>query len=116
VDVIISNCVINLSPDKPAVFAEAFRVLKSGGRLAISDVVALKPLPENLARSVAAYTCCISGAPEIESLKAMLSSSGFSDIRITINERSYESIRDWQPGSGAEEYVASAIVQAAKNK
>jgi SAM-dependent methyltransferase len=116
VDVIISNCVINLSPDKPAVFAEAFRVLKPGGRLAISDVVALKPLPDNLARSVAAYACCISGAPEIESLKTMISSSGFSDIRITINELSHEFIRDWQPGSGAEEYVASATIQAAKKE
>jgi SAM-dependent methyltransferase len=116
VDVIISNCVINLSPDKPAVFAEAFRVLKPGGRLAISDVVALKPLPDNLAKSVAAYTCCISGAPEIESLKAMLSSSGFSDIRISINEHSHKFIQDWQPGSGAEEYVASATIQAAKKE
>jgi SAM-dependent methyltransferase len=73
VDVIISNCVINLSPDKSAVFDEVFRVLKPGGRLAISDVVAIKPLPESLAKSVAAYACCISGAPEIETLKAMLS-------------------------------------------
>ena len=66
VDVVISNCVINLSPDKPAVFAEAFRVLKPGGRLAISDVVAIKPLPDTLAKSVAAHACCISGAPELE--------------------------------------------------
>lgn len=116
VDVIISNCVINLSPDKSAVFDEAFRVLKPGGRLAISDVVAVKPLPDNLAKSVAAYACCISGAPEIESLEAMLSSSGFSEIRININEQSYEFIRDWLPGSGAEEYVVSATIQATKNK
>jgi SAM-dependent methyltransferase len=114
VDVIISNCVINLSPDKSAVFDEAFRVLKPGGRLAISDVVALKPLPEILAKSAEAYACCISGAPEVKSLKGMLSSSGFSDIHVKLNERSDEFIRDWVPGSGAEEYVASATIQANK--
>jgi SAM-dependent methyltransferase len=116
VDVIISNCVINLSPDKPAVFGEAFRVLKSGGRLAISDVVALKPLPDTLAKSVGAHSCCISGAPELGDLEeAMLTASGFSDIHISINEQSYEFIRDWLPGSGAEEFVASAIIQGTKN-
>ena len=113
VDVIISNCVINLSPDKPAVFGEAFRVLKPGGRLAISDVIALKPLPETLASS-AAHACCISGAPELRELESMLTASGFSDIRVTINEKSYEFIRDWLPDSGAEEFVASAIIQADK--
>jgi arsenite methyltransferase len=116
VDVIISNCVINLSPDKPAVFAEAFRVLKPGGRLAISDVVATKPLPDALAKFVAAHACCISGALKLGSLKAMLTASGFSDIRITINEQSREFIRDWLPDSGAEEHVASATIQATKNK
>ena len=115
VDVIISNCVINLSPDKPAVFGEAFRVLKPGGRLAISDVVALEPLPDTLAKSVTAHACCISGAPELGDLEAMLTASGFSDIRISINEKSYEFIRDWLPGSGAEEFVASAIIQGTKN-
>jgi arsenite methyltransferase len=114
VDVIISNCVINLSPDKPAVFAEAFRVLKSGGRLAISDVVATKPLPDTLAKSVAAHSCCISGATELETLKSLLAASGFLDIRIAINEQSREFIRDWLSGSGAEQYIASATVQAAK--
>jgi SAM-dependent methyltransferase len=116
VDVIISNCVINLSPNKSAVFDEAFRVLKPGGRLAISDVVALQPLPERLAKSVAAYACCISGAPELERLRAMLNSSGFSDVRITINEQSNEFIRDWLPDSGAEKFVASAAIQATKAK
>jgi arsenite methyltransferase len=114
VDVIISNCVINLSPDKPAVFAEAFRVLKSGGRLAISDVVAMKPLPDTLAKSVAAHACCISGATELATLKSLLAASGFLGIRIAINERSSEFIRDWLPGSGAERYVASATIQAVK--
>jgi len=114
VDVIMSNCVINLSPDKPAVFAEAYRVLKPGGRLAISDVVATAPLPEALARSVAAHAGCIAGAAEVETLKSMLVASGFSQIRITANEQSREFIRDWLPGSGAESYVASATIQATK--
>jgi ubiquinone/menaquinone biosynthesis C-methylase UbiE len=114
VDVIISNCVINLSPDKHAVFQEAFRVLKPGGRLAISDVVTLKPLPEALNRSVAAHACCISGATELGRLEAMLTASGFSDIHISVNEGSREFIRDWLPGSGAEEFVASATIQAVK--
>jgi SAM-dependent methyltransferase len=116
IDVIISNCVINLSPDKAAVFDEAFRVLKPGGRLAISDVVALAPFPETLARSAAAYACCISGAPEIEALEIMLGASGFSDIRISINEQSYEFIRNWLPGSDAEKYVAAATIEASKNR
>ncbi len=114
VDVIISNCVINLSPDKHAVFQEAFRVLKTGGRLAISDVVTLKPLPEALARSVAAHACCISGATELGRLETMLNASGFSDVHINVNEGSREFIRDWLPGSGAEEFVASATIQAVK--
>jgi arsenite methyltransferase len=116
VDVVISNCVINLSPDKAAVFAETFRVLKPGGSIAISDVVAIKPLPEGLAQSVEAHACCISGAPELGSLKAMLVASGFSDISITVNDQSHAFIRDWLPDSGAEEYVASAIIRATKTK
>jgi arsenite methyltransferase len=115
VDVIISNCVINLSPDKSAVLAEAFRVLKPGGRLAISDVVAVKPLPASLAKSVAAHACCISGATELVTLKTLLSASGFLDIHVTINEQSHEFIRDWLPHSGAEDYVASATIQAVKS-
>jgi arsenite methyltransferase len=116
VDVIISNCVINLSPDKAAVFAEAFRVLKAGGRLAISDVVATTPLPDALAQSIAAHAGCVAGAADTGSLKDMLVTSGFSDIRITINEHSREFIRDWLPGSGAESYVASATIQATKRE
>jgi arsenite methyltransferase len=114
VDVIISNCVINLSPEKAAVFAEAFRVLKSGGRLAVSDVVATAPLPEALASSVAAHAGCIAGAADMGTLNTMLAESGFSDIRITVNEQSREFIRDWLAGSGAEAYVASATIQATK--
>jgi arsenite methyltransferase len=114
VDVIMSNCVINLSPDKQAVFAEAYRVLKPGGRLAVSDVVATEPLPEALAKSVAAHAGCIAGAADVASLRRILTAAGFAEIRIDINERSREFIRDWLPGSGAESYVASAAIQAVK--
>lgn len=116
VDVIMSNCVINLSPDKQAVFDDAFRVLKPGGRLAISDVVAKAAMPEALSKSVAALAGCIAGAALIDDLKFMLSSSGFTQIEITTNDASREFIRDWLPGSGAEDYVVSAIIQAVKEQ
>jgi arsenite methyltransferase len=114
VDVIMSNCVINLSPDKAAVFAEAFRVLAPGGRLAISDVVALAPLPESLAADVAAYTGCIAGAAVVSDLRWMLTDAGFGDVRIDIKEGSRAIVGGWLPGSGAEDYVASASIEAVK--
>src|SRR5512136_2579185 len=75
VDVIISNCVVNLSPDKTQVYREAFRVLKPGGRLAISDVVAYGPLPEELRADLGAWSMCAAGALPIDELKATLESA-----------------------------------------
>lgn len=112
VDVILSNCVINLSPEKSAVFAEAFRVLKPDGRLAISDVVATGPIPLELQNQAAALAGCVAGAAPIDDVRAMLQSAGFTDIAVTIAPRSAEIVGSWLPG--IEKFVASATIEARK--
>jgi arsenite methyltransferase len=112
VDVVLSNCVINLSPDKDAVFKEAFRVLKPGGRLAISDVVATAPVPEHLAAEVTAHAACLAGAVGVDAVAKMLKSAGFEDVEVEVIEASRSFIRDWTPGSGAEKFIASASIRA----
>jgi SAM-dependent methyltransferase len=114
VDVIMSNCVINLSPDKPAVFREAFRVLAPGGRLAISDIVAIAPLPSALREDLDAYTGCVSGAALIADLETMLGDAGFVDVRVEVRGNSRDLVSGWAPGASAEDYVASALIQARK--
>lgn len=114
VDVIISNCVINLSPEKPKVFAEAFRVLRPGGRLAISDIVASAELPEEARQDLALYTGCMAGASTLGELEAMLQAAGFTDIAIEPKDASREFIRTWAPGRGIEDYVVSATIEARK--
>jgi ubiquinone/menaquinone biosynthesis C-methylase UbiE len=112
VDVILSNCVINLSPDKPAVFAEAFRVLRAGGRLAISDVVATGPIPAELQTQAAALAGCVSGAAPLDDVRAMLAAAGFGDVEVKIAPRSAEIVAAWLPG--IERFVASATIEARK--
>lgn len=113
-DVIISNCVINLVPDKAQVFREAFRVLKPGGRLAIADVVNLQPLPDDLAADKALLCGCVSGAAAPGAIEGWLRAAGFADICITAKPDSRAYIADWAPGRGIENYVSSATIEACK--
>lgn len=114
VDVIMSNCVINLSPEKPRVFREACRILKSGGRLAISDVVATADIPAEVRADLQLLSSCVSGASTVAALEAMLHEAGFGQVAITINEASRAFIKDWAPGRGIEDYVVSATIEAIK--
>ena len=95
VDVVISNCVINLSPDKSAVFREAFRVLRRGGRLAISDLVLTGLLPPALLQSVEAYIGCVAGAMQREEYLAAIAGAGFRSVEV-VAERSFEDLLDLQ--------------------
>jgi arsenite methyltransferase len=92
VDVIISNCVVNLSPDKPQVFREAFRVLKSGGRLALSDIVTDGPLPQEVKDSLSAWAGCVAGALDVKDYLADLEAAGFTNIELTPNYFDQEEI------------------------
>jgi len=114
VDVIISNCVINLSPEKIKVFKDAHRVLKPGGRLAISDVVATAEMPKQLREQAALLTGCIAGAEHIDRIRDLLEKVGFKQVKIELKAYSKELVGEWFPGSGAENFVASADIQAFK--
>jgi len=114
IDVILSNCVVNLSPDKRAVFTDAFRVLKPGGRLAIADVLATCPLPDHLQADAAMLCGCVAGAAMTDEVARILREVGFSDVRIDLKPESRAVIAEWFPGSGVEEYLASANISARK--
>jgi SAM-dependent methyltransferase len=113
-DVILSNCVINLVPDKAQVFREAFRVLKPGGRLAISDVVNLVALSPELAADRALLCGCVAGAAPAGQIRSWLADAGFTDVRVTIKPESRDMIATWAPGTGIEDHVSSAIIEGRK--
>jgi len=116
IDVIISNCVINLSPEKEKVFNEAFRVLKLGGRLAISDIVTIAEFPDEYKNDVSLICGCMSGASSIKTIQTFLHNAGFSEIKIESKDKSREFIKDWRPESGIEDYIISATIEAVKKK
>jgi SAM-dependent methyltransferase len=115
VDVIISNCVVNLSPDKPQVYRDAYRVLKPGGRIAFSDIVAVRELPEKFKGDVEKLSGCVAGAATADELTTALEKAGFTDIQLLLHEESRSFIKDWFPGTGVEDYVVSASIQAEKS-
>ena len=114
VDVIISNCVINLSPNKVQVFSDAYRILKSGGRLAISDVVASCEMPEEMKNDPALYAGCMAGASLIHELESYMQDAGFKEIKITPKDDSKDFIKDWAPEKNVTDYVLSAHIEAIK--
>jgi arsenite methyltransferase len=115
-NIIMSNCVINLSPDKKQVYGDAFRVLKPGGRLAISDVLATAELPDEVRQDLNLVSACIGGAATIDDTRAMLAEIGFQDIKIIPNDKSRELISAWNPdrSSNPGDYVLSAYIEAIK--
>jgi ubiquinone/menaquinone biosynthesis C-methylase UbiE len=113
-DVILSNCVINLVPDKEQVFREAFRVLKAGGRLAISDVVNTAPLSPGQRDDADLICGCVAGAAPANQIEAWLSAAGFQQIAVTVKPESRSLIATWAPGRGIEDCVVSAFIEARK--
>ncbi len=113
-DIVISNCVINLVPDKEQVFREAFRVLKPGGRLAVSDIINTTPLPVELRSDPALLCGCVAGAAPAEHIEDWLASAGFADVRVTPQPESRELIKSWAPGRDIENHIVSATVEARK--
>ncbi|MEW6101392.1 MAG: arsenite methyltransferase [Candidatus Omnitrophota bacterium] len=113
IDVIISNCVINLSPDKETVFKEAYRVLKTGGRLLVSDLVLVKDLPREIKDSVEAYVGCLSGAIKKDEYLDFVKKAGFQDIKI-ISESSYPVDAMFDNLESAQDAIVSIKVSAVK--
>ncbi|WP_256295960.1 arsenite methyltransferase [Haloarchaeobius salinus] len=112
VDVVISNCVVNLSPDKPQVLREAYRVLRPGGRVAISDVVLTADLPGDLRVDPESVAGCVGGAASIPELESMLTEAGFVDVAIEPKDDSDEFIREWDDALDLSEYIVAAAIEA----
>ncbi len=113
-DVVLSNCVVNLSTDKAQVFREAYRVLKPGGRLAISDIVATEELPETVRRDIKLHAACVAGAERIVVLEAMMREAGFRQVSIRPRPETKALLAAWLPGLNLENSLASASIEAVK--
>ena len=126
VDVVISNCVLNLSPDKDRVWREIARILKPGGRVAISDLALLKPLPESVAGDLEALVGCIAGAQLVDDIRASVQQAGLTDLKMTAKPQYIEAMTNWQDplyqkvadalpeGSSIADYVVSLDIEARK--
>lgn len=126
VDVVISNCVLNLSPDKPQVWRDIARVLKPGGRVAVSDLALLRPLPDSVKADVEALVGCVAGAVLVEETRSMAAAAGLSDIVLTPKPQYIDAMTDWQDplykkiieslpaGSKPSDYITSLDVSARK--
>jgi len=114
IDVIISNCVINLSTDKTRVFREAYRVLKPGGRLAISDTIALTELPEEIKNDLDLFSACFAGAMEYKKLERLLETIGFSKISIDFADKGFDITQSWALSHNPKDYIRSAAISAWK--
>ncbi|MHC4426376.1 MAG: arsenite methyltransferase [Planctomycetota bacterium] len=114
VDVIISNCVINLSPEKPEVYREILRALKPGGRLAVTDIVATAPLPDEVKKDLELHAGCVAGASQIGEIESMLKQAGFTDIRVKPIDASRELIREWAESRPVVDFIVSATIEAIK--
>lgn len=127
VDVVISNCVINLSPDKPQVWREIARVLKPGGRVAVSDLALLQPLPPALAESVEALVGCVAGAVLVSETERMARAAGLTDLELRHKSDYIDSMTDWQDplyqkivahlpaGAKPGDYITSLEIRARKS-
>jgi ubiquinone/menaquinone biosynthesis C-methylase UbiE len=115
-DLIMSNCVINLSPDKLQVYREAYRILKPGGRLSISDVLATATLPAVIRENLALVAACVGGAATFKATEKILTDAGFQNIKIKAHDNSRELIGEWDPNKSenAADYVVSAYIEAVK--
>ena len=126
VDVVLSNCVINLSPDKPKVWREIYRVLKSGGKVSVSDLALLKPLPDNVRDMAAALVGCVAGAVLVEETKALPEKARFTSIVLTPKPDYVRNMQDWNDplykqiaetlpqGEEMADYVVSLSIEARK--
>lgn len=114
VNVVISNCVVNLAPEKQRVFDDTYRVLRPGGRVAISDVVQTAPFPDDVQMDPDSLTGCVAGASTIDDLKAMLDEAGFEAVEIAPKDESTEFISDWDADRDLGEYLVSATIEARK--
>jgi SAM-dependent methyltransferase len=114
VDVVVSNCVVNLSPNKPRVFREAFRALRPGGRLAISDVVLTAEVPAELRADPGSVASCVAGASTVEALERMLDDAGFVDVDVSPTDDSDRFIREWDEERDLGEFLVAANITGRK--